>query len=205
MIADSALERMIHHLAKLPGLGKRSARRVALHLMKQPEFLMLPLAESMRMAAIETKKCSICSNLSITDPCNICSDDSRDQKMICVVEEVDDLWALERSGMYRGLYHVLGGTLSALEGRNPDSLNINQLVNRSLNQSVEEIIIATSATIEGATTAHYIAERLAGFDVKVSKLAQGIPTGGQLDFLDDSTLQTALRARQYMNLQHELL
>jgi recombination protein RecR len=205
MTPDSALERMIHHLAKLPGLGKRSARRVALHLMKQPESLMIPLADSMAQAAIETKKCDICANLSITNPCNICSDSSRDQKTICVVEEVDDLWALERSGMYRGLYHVLGGTLSAIEGRSPESININQLVNRTLNQTVEEVIIATGSTIEGQTTAHYIAERLANQSIKLSRLSQGIPVGGQLDFLDDSTLQTALRARQSLNITHELL
>jgi recombination protein RecR len=202
MIAGD-LERLIQLLARLPGLGPRSARRAVLHLMKKREVLMLPLAEAMARAAETVTLCSICGNLDTRDPCGICRDTSRDPKLLCVVEEVADLWALERSGAFKGRYHVLGGTLSAIDGRGPEQLNMGHLVARATQQpgeveprSVEEVILALSATVDGQTTAHYISERLAGSGVKVSRLAHGVPVGGELDYLDDGTLTAALKARR---------
>ena len=197
MIAGD-LDRLIQLLARLPGLGPRSARRVVLHLMKKREALMLPLAEAMAKAADSVTHCAVCGNLDTRDPCGICQDRTRDPALLCVVEEVADLWALERSGAFKGRYHVLGGTLSAIDGRGPDQLNIGKLVARVSegDKPVEEIILALSATVDGQTTAHYISERLAAAGVKVSRLAHGVPVGGELDYLDDGTLTAALKARR---------
>jgi len=197
MIAGD-LDRLIQLLARLPGLGPRSARRAVLHLMKKREALMLPLAEAMAKAADSVTHCSLCGNLDTRDPCGICVDPTRDPKLLCVVEEVADLWALERSGAFKGRYHVLGGTLSAIDGRGPDQLNIGTLLARTAapEQQVEEVILALSATVDGQTTAHYISERLAASGIKVSRLAHGVPVGGELDYLDDGTLSAALKARR---------
>ena len=190
------IERLIQLLARLPGLGPRSARRAVLHLLTRRESLMLPLAASLRQAAEKLTDCSRCGNLATQDPCTLCSDGRRDAGMICVVEEVGDLWAIERSGAFKGSYLVLGGTLSALDGRGPDDLRIGQLVARAAEPPVREVILALSATVDGQTTAHYIAERLSASGVAVTRLAHGLPVGGELDYLDDGTLSAALKARR---------
>ena len=195
-MADTEIDRLIQLLAKLPGLGPRSARRAALYLIKRREALLAPLAGAMAAAADAVRSCSRCGNLDTIDPCAICADPRRDGSVICVVEEVADLWALERSAAFRGRYHVLGGTLSALDGRTPEDLNIAALIGRAGAGDVSEVILATSATVEGQTTAHYIADRLAGCDVTVSGLAHGVPVGGELDYLDDGTLSAAIRLRR---------
>ncbi len=183
-------------LAKLPGLGPRSARRVVLHLLKRREAVFLPLIEAMTRASKDVKECALCGNLGGTDPCEICRDPGREHSQICVVEDVADLWALERSNAYRGLYHVLGGTLSALEGIRPDDLKIETLVNRIKDNEIKEVILALNATVEGQATAHYVAERVAPTCATVSRLAHGLPVGGELDYLDDGTLTAALKARR---------
>jgi recombination protein RecR len=190
------IERLIQFLARLPGLGPRSARRAALHLMKRRESLMLPFAESLRQAAERLRNCGRCGNLDSSEPCAICADARRDKTVICVVEEVGDLWAIERSGAFKGLYQVLGGTLSALDGRGPEDLRLDALTVRAGAPEVAEVILALSATVDGQTTGHYIAERLAGSGVTVSRLAHGVPIGGELDYLDDGTLSAALKARR---------
>lgn len=192
----SDVDRLIQLLAKLPGLGPRSARRAALHLLKKRESLMQPLARALDEAAANIRSCSNCGNLDTADPCALCADVRRDSSTICVVTDVADLWALERAASYRGRYHVLGGTLSALDGIGPDKLNIAGLVRRAAEPAVKEIILATGATVDGQTTAHYVADRLAGFDVTISRLAHGVPVGGELDYLDDGTLMAALKARR---------
>ncbi len=196
MSSRREIERLIQQLARLPGLGPRSARRAVLHLMKRRESLMLPLADSLREAALKLADCGLCGNLDTSDPCQICDDPGRDRATICVVEEIGDLWAIERSGAYRGLYHVLGGTLSALDGRGPDELRIGDLAARVRDSGVREVILALSATVDGQTTAHYVAERLAGLEVAITRLAHGVPVGGELDYLDDGTLSAALKARR---------
>ncbi len=183
-------------LAKLPGVGPRSARRMVLHLIKHRESLMYPLADTMRIAADAVVQCTICGNLDSCNPCTLCSNTRRDSATICVVEEVSDLWAMERSHMFDGVYHVLGGTLSALDGRGPEALHLSRLVARVAEGGVQEIILATNATVDGQTTAHYITELLKDYTVKISRLAYGIPIGGELDYLDDGTLGAALKARQ---------
>lgn len=190
------IDRLIQYLAKLPGLGPRSARRVALHLIKRRDHLMLPLGEAIVAAASSIRTCTTCGNLDSHDPCHICTDPARDASLLCVVEEVGDLWALERTGAFRGRYHVLGGTLSALDGIGPDDLTIPGLVERAANPAVVEVILALNATVGGQTTAHYLSDRLAHCDVRLSRLAHGVPVGGELDYLDDGTLTAALRARR---------
>src|SRR5919202_4700901 len=190
----SELDTLIRLLAKLPGLGPRSARRAALHLMKRRESLLEPLAAALAQAAEAIRTCSICGNLDTVEPCAICRDPERDGTAICVVEDVSDLWALERTGAFRGRYHVLGGTLSALDGVGPDELNIARLIARL--GSDTELILALNATVEGQTTAHYIADRAAATGARVSRLAQGVPIGGELDYLDEGTLTAALNARR---------
>jgi recombination protein RecR len=192
----SPLDQLMNLLAKLPGLGPRSARRMVLHMLKRREALMLPLIEAMTAAVRDVQGCSICGNLGGSDPCEICRDPRRDQTSLCVVEDVADLWALERSHAFRGLYHVLGGTLSALEGIRPADLRIDQLLARLGDGKVREVILALNATVEGQTTAHYVVERLADTGITVSKLAHGLPVGGELDYLDDGTLTAALQARR---------
>ena len=190
------LERLIQLLARLPGLGPRSARRAALHLLRKREALMLPLADAIAEAAAKVRPCTLCGNLDAAEPCAICADPRRDGGLICVVEQVGDLWALERTGSYRGRYHVLGGTLSALDGIGPDQLNVAGLLRRAADPAVREIILATGATVDGQTTAHYLIDRLSGSAVTVTRLAHGVPIGGELDYLDDGTLTAALRARR---------
>lgn len=196
MASGTEIEQLINLLAKLPGLGPRSARRAALHLIKKKETLLLPLADAMAEAGEKVINCSICGNVDTVDPCVICASPRRDKSIICVVEEVGDLWALERSGVMGGLYHVLGGTLSALDGIGPDDLNVAGLVLRCEARQVTEVILAMNATVDGQTTAHYITDRVEHTDVKVTRLAHGVPVGGELDYLDDGTLAAALKARR---------
>ncbi|WP_428675100.1 recombination mediator RecR [Reyranella sp.] len=190
------IERLIQLLGRLPGLGPRSARRVALHLLKKREVLMQPLSTALADAARAIRPCSTCGNLDTIDPCSICADPRRDAGLLCVVEDIGDLWAMERGRIFSGLYHVLGGTLSALDGIGPDELNIGSLLRRVKNGPVREVIVATNATVDGQTTAHYLADRLADCGVPVTRLAHGVPVGGELDWLDDGTLATALKARR---------
>jgi recombination protein RecR len=190
------IERLIQLLARLPGLGPRSARRAALHLVEKRELLMTPLAEALADAAAKVRTCSVCGNFDSVDPCAICGDGGRDASALCVVEDVASLWAMERSACFRGRYHVLGGLLSALEGVGPEDLGFDRLAARARDPLVTEVILATPATVEGQTTAHYLAERLAGLGVTVSGLAHGVPVGGELDYLDDGTITAALRARR---------
>jgi len=190
------LERLIQLLAKLPGLGPRSAKRAALHLLKKREALMRPLAQAIEAAAVAVKPCSTCGNLDASDPCAVCRDPRRDPALLCVVEDVADLWALERGGAFRGRYHVLGGVLSALDGIGPEQLNLAGLAVRAGDPAVREVILALSATVDGQTTAHYVTERLEGTGVAVTRLAHGLPIGGELDYLDDGTLAAALGARR---------
>ncbi len=196
MSSGAAIERLIRLLSKLPGLGPRSARRVALHLLKRRELLMLPLAEAIEATANEVKACTLCGNLDTADPCAICTDERRDAATLCVVEDIADLWALERAHAFRGRYHVLGGTLSALDGIGPEDLGIARLVERVMAGGIREVILATNATVEGQTTAHYIADKLADAGAQVTRLAHGVPLGGELDYLDDGTLLAALKARR---------
>ena len=190
------VERLIGLLAKLPGLGPRSARRAALRMLQQPEARMLPLAAALAEAARAVRSCVRCGNLDSRDPCGICADPARDHGLVCVVEGVGDLWALERSSVYRGMYHVLGGTLSALAGTGPEDLSTAPLLARVEEGGVSEVILALGATVDGATTAHWLTERLRRFGVPVTRVAQGVPMGGALDVLDDGTLAAALRARR---------
>jgi recombination protein RecR len=190
-----SLKNLIRKLGRLPGLGPRSARRAVLFLIKNRERLMLPLAKELHEVASKVRACVECGNLDINDQCSICGDNRRDHSRICVVEDVGDLWAMERAAVYRGLYHVLGGTLSALDGRGPEDLHIDQLVRRAGILGTEEVILALSATVDGQTTAHYIGEKLAKLPLNVTRLAHGMPVGGELDYLDDGTLAQALKAR----------
>ena len=195
-MTGTQIDQLIQLLAKLPGLGPRSARRAALHLINRRESLLQPLAQAMTQAAGSVAACEVCGNLDSLQPCAICRDQRRDPGIICVVESVADLWALERAAVFRGRYHVLGGTLSALDGVGPEDLNVGALVSRAGEGPVSEVILATNATVDGQTTAHYLAEKLADCGVKVSGLAHGVPVGGELDYLDDGTLSTALGARR---------
>jgi recombination protein RecR len=190
------IEKLIGLLAKLPGMGPRSARRAALKMLQQPEARMLPLAAALGDAARAVKSCSQCGNLDSRDPCSICTDPHRDRALICVVEGVGDLWALERASVHRGLYHVLGGTLSALSGVGPEDLTVTPLLTRISEGGVTEVILALGATVDGATTAHWLTDRLKPLGVTVTRVAQGVPIGGALDVLDDGTLAAALRARR---------
>lgn len=190
------IERLVDLLAKLPGLGPRSARRATLHLIKRPGQLMQPLAEAIAGAAAAIGTCTSCGNVDTVDPCRICADLERDRSVICVIEDVADLWALERTASFGGIYHVLGGTLSALDGVGPDDLRIGRLVERAKSPEAKEVILATNATVAGQTTAHYITERLADAGVRVSRLAHGVPVGGELDYLDDGTLTAAIKSRR---------
>ena len=190
------IDRLVQFLARLPGLGPRSARRAALHLINNREKLLEPLLSALGETAAKVTVCSRCGNVDTCEPCTICADQRRDRSIICVVEEVGDLWALERAGAMAGLYHVLGGTLSALDGRTPETLNIATLVERVAEGGVKEVVLAVNATVEGQTTAHYITDRLEGSDVTVSRLAHGVPVGGELDYLDEGTLTAAMRQRR---------
>lgn len=193
---NDPVEQLIHLLSRLPGLGRRSARRAVLKMLQDPQRLMIPLARSLEAAAEAVRPCRVCGNLDTRDPCAVCRDPRRERGLVCVVEGVSDLWALERAGAHRGLYHVLGGTLSALAGVGPEDLSIQPLVERVSGGEVEEVILALPATVEGATTGHYLVDRLRPLSVPVTRLAQGVPMGGALDVLDDGTLAAALRARR---------
>lgn len=189
------IDRLIQLLGRLPGLGPRSARRAALHLVKKKEALMEPLAGAMAEAVEAIRICGICGNIDTSDPCTLCSDPKRDKSLIVVVEDVSDLWALQRANVLNASYHVLGGTLSPLDGIGPDDLSISGLVDRVAEGGIKEVIIAVNATVEGQTTAHYITDQLEEFDVAISRLAHGVPVGGELDYLDEGTLVAAMRAR----------
>lgn len=195
MQPPSDIDALIKQFAKLPGIGPRSARRIVLQMIRQPERYLSPLIEVMQRTAESVKTCGTCGNVDTVDPCRICTDERRDPSLLCVVEELADLWAMERSNMYRGRYHVLGGTLSAIEGRGPEQLAIPKLVERASGGEIKEVILATNITVEGQTTAHYVTEQLKDAGVSISRLAQGIPIGGELDYLDDGTLGAAFRAR----------
>ncbi len=197
-VTGPEIERLIALLAKLPGLGPRSARRAALHLIKKRETLMQPLATSMSETAEKIEVCSTCGNVDVLQPCAICRDERRDHSMLVVVEDVGDLWALERAKVTRARYHVLGGVLSPLDGITPEDLNLSRLVERAMTNSVSEVLLALNATIEGQSTAHYIMEQLAPCNVRISRLAHGVPVGGELDFLDEGTLAAAIKARKEM-------
>ena len=190
------IERLIGLLAKLPGFGPRSARRATLRLLQEPQTRLLPLAAAMAEAARSVRSCNLCGNLDSNDPCAICADPRRDRGVICVVEGVGDLWALERGGVHRGLYHVLGGTLSALGGVGPEDLSVTPLLRRIEAGGVTEIILALGATVDGATTAHWLTDRLRPLNVRTTRLGHGVPIGGALDVLDDGTLAAALAARR---------
>jgi recombination protein RecR len=190
------IERLIQLLARLPGLGPRSARRAALDLLKRRDTVLKPLAEALIVAAEKIVTCRTCGNLDTINPCAICADPKRDPASICVVEEVADLWAIERSAAFRGRYHVLGGVLSALDGVGPEDLSIARLVERAASPDIKEVILAMNATVDGQTTAHYVTDRLAGTNVQVTRLAHGLPVGGELDYLDDGTLTAALKSRR---------
>jgi len=195
-VTGPEIERLIGLLAKLPGLGPRSARRAVLQLIKKKETLLLPLAQAMAEAAAKARICSTCGNVDTQDPCAICTDAARDPHVLCIVEEVGDLWALERAGAHKGRYHVLGGVLSALDGVGPDDLNIGKLVERLSGGEVNEIVLAMNATVDGQTTAHYITDRISGLGIAVTRLAHGVPVGGELDYLDDGTLAAAMKSRR---------
>ncbi|MEM1050338.1 MAG: recombination mediator RecR [Pseudomonadota bacterium] len=195
-VTGAEIERLIQLLAKLPGLGPRSARRAALHLIKKKDQLLVPLAAAMNVAVDAVGICSICGNIDTSDPCTICRDPRRDPSQIVVVEDVADLWALERAAAVNARYHVLGGTLSPLDGIGPEDLTIADLVARAGDDAVKEIILAVNATVEGQTTAHYITDQLEGLGVSVSRLAHGVPVGGELDYLDEGTLAAAIRQRR---------
>ncbi len=194
-IVGPEIERLIQLLAKMPGLGPRSARRAALHLIKKKEQLFEPLSAAMADALDRVRVCSVCGNVDTADPCTICTDPCREAGVLIVVEEVADLWALERASAMNVRYHVLGGTLSPLDGVGPDDLNIKGLVGRVAEGGVSEVILAVNATVEGQATAHYIIDQMAGMDVKVTRLAHGVPVGGELDYLDEGTLAAALKSR----------
>jgi recombination protein RecR len=194
--AGPEIERLITLLAKLPGMGPRSARRAALALLKRREQLLDPLAKAMTEASARVRPCTVCGALDTIDPCTLCADRNRDPSLICVVEDVGALWAMERAGAFRGRYHVLGGLLSALDGVGPDALKVDDLAARARDGAVREVILALPATVDGLTTAHYLAERLSDADVSVTSLARGVPVGGDLDWLDDGTIAQALRARR---------
>lgn len=193
---EGPLHHLIKMLAGLPGLGNRSARRIALHLLSKRQATMIPLAAALQKAAEEIRECTECGNLDMLQPCTICRDTRRERTKICVVAQVSDLWAVERTGAFKGLYHVLGGLLSALDGIGPEDLKIPHLVNRSNIENTEEIILALSATVDGQSTAHYIADHLDHNKMKITHLAHGMPVGGELDYLDDGTITTALKSRR---------
>jgi recombination protein RecR len=195
-MASPEIDALTQALARLPGLGPRSARRAVLHLLKRRETALTPLLRALERVGERLSVCSICSNVDTVDPCNVCSDPRRDSRLLCVVEEVSDLWALDRSRLFPGRYHVLGGRLSALEGVRPEDLAIDGLIGRVAQGGIDEVVLAMNATLEGQTTAHYLAERLETWPVRITQLAHGLPVGGELDYLDEGTLAQALRARR---------
>ncbi|SIN91553.1 DNA replication and repair protein RecR [Parasphingorhabdus marina DSM 22363] len=195
-MASQEIENLVQALARLPGLGPRSARRAVLYLLKRPETTMKPILSAMEQVEANLVTCTICGNVDTKDPCQICSDPRRDEKSLCVVEEVSDLWALDKSRLFPGKFHVLGGKLSALDGVRPEDISIDKLLKRVEQGGIDEVVLAMNATLEGQATAHYIAERLESFPVRLSQLSHGIPVGGELDYLDEGTLAQALRSRR---------
>lgn len=196
LMASQEIDRLSQMLARLPGLGPRSARRAVLWLVKRRDTALVQLVDALRDVQENLVECSICGNVDTQDPCGICSDPRRDLRQICVVEDVADLWALDRAKLFSGTYHVLGGRLSALDGIRPEDLNITGLLTRIEAGGIDEVVLAMNATLEGQTTAHYLAERLEGFPLRITQLAHGLPVGGELDYLDEGTLAQALRARR---------
>ncbi|QLC21422.1 recombination protein RecR [Parasphingopyxis sp. CP4] len=194
-MASAEIDQLTNALARLPGLGPRSARRAVLHLLKKREASLTPLLRALETVEAKLATCSICGNVDTSDPCGICTDTKRDARSLCVVEEVSDLWALDRSRLFPGRFHVLGGRLSALDGVRPEDLHIDTLIARVSSGEIDEVVLAMNATLEGQTTAHYLAERLESHPVRITQLAHGLPVGGELDYLDDGTLAQALRAR----------
>lgn len=195
-MAAPELEQLISLLSKLPALGPRSARRAVLSLLKQKESKFAPLVAAMQVVLEKVQPCPICGNMDTNVPCSVCGDVKRDSSLVCVVQDVADLWALERAGVFKGVYHVLGGVLSALDGVGPDELKIKELIERIQTQNVKEIVLALPASVEGQTTVHYLSDKLSEFDVNISTLSRGVPVGGELDYLDDGTLQLAFKARR---------
>ncbi len=195
-MASQEIDALAQALSKLPGLGPRSARRVVLHLMKKRESVMQPLLRALVNVNERLVTCGMCGNIDTIDPCGICNDPRRDVRSICVVEDVSDLWALDRSRLFPGKYHVLGGRLSALDGIRPEDLNVAGLITRVAAGGIDEVVLAMNATLDGQTTAHYLAERLEDYPIRLTQLAHGVPVGGELDYLDDGTLAQALRARR---------
>jgi recombination protein RecR len=195
-VAETAIDHLIRQLARLPGLGPRSARRLTLHLLQRREVVLQPLLASLMSVAQSVKQCNICRNLDLGDPCSICADPNRETGSLCVVETLADLWALERSGSFRGRYHVLGGLLSALDNVRPEDLGIAALLERAGDPGVEEVVLALGATVDGQTTAHYLSDALAHTEVRITRLAHGVPVGGALEYLDDGTLSAAMRSRR---------
>ncbi len=195
-MSGTDIEKLIKQIAKLPSLGTRSARRIVLQMLKKREQIMLPLIESLQEVSVNIKTCGVCGNFDTSSPCSICQSPNRDGQIICVVQDVADLWAMERVSQYKGKYHVLGGILSALEGVVPEDLNIDSLINRISQENITEVILALPATIDGQITSHYISSKLKEFNVKITTLAQGIPVGGELDYMDEGTLQLALNSRK---------
>ncbi len=195
-MASQDIETLVQALSRLPGLGPRSARRAVLHLLKKRETALIPLQRALEQVGERLSTCGICGNVDTSDPCGVCADTRRDARLLCVVEEVSDLWALERSRLFTGKFHVLGGRLSSLDGVRPEDLTIDLLVRRMEAGGIDEVVLAMNATLEGQTTAHYIADRIERFPVRVTQLAHGLPVGGELDYLDDGTLAQALRARR---------
>ena len=196
LMASQEIEALSQALARLPGLGPRSARRAVLYLLKKREAALTPLLRALEKVSDNLAICSVCANVDTSDPCTICSDPRRDTRLLCVVEEVSDLWALDRSRLFPGRFHVLGGRLSALEGVRPEDLGIDKLVSRVAAGGIDEVVLAMNATLEGQTTAHYLAERLESYPIRITQLAHGLPVGGELDYLDEGTLAQALRARR---------
>lgn len=199
MQQENDINKLIYLFSKLPGLGQRSARRIVLHLLQDPETRLGSLIESLKNTADNITVCNICGNLDISSPCNICRNNSRSQDVIAIVETVADLWAMERAGIFNGLYHVLGGALSSVRGISPESLRLGQLLQRCINNDIQELIIATNATIDGQTTAYFITEYFKDYKFHISRLASGIPIGGELDYLDEGTLSAAFSLRQSFN------
>ncbi len=192
----SEIDTLVHLLSKLPALGPRSARRAVLYLLKKKDSTMAPLISTLQEVYDSVQSCPVCGNMDTQSPCAICSDEKRDRTTVCVVQDVSDLWALERSNAFKGVYHVLGGVLSALDGVGPEDLKIASLIGKVQSGGINEVLLALPATVDGQTTAHYIAESLEGLPVKISRLSHGIPVGGELDYLDDGTLQTAIKTRR---------
>ena len=195
-VTGPEIEQLIKLISKLPGLGPRSARRAALHLIKKKDQVMVPLASALNEAIDKIVECSVCGNVDTSNPCSICTDERRDRSLICVVESVGDLWALERAEVIKGQYHVLGGTLSPLDGIGPEDLRLGKLIERASESQVTEVLLALNATVEGQSTAHYITEQLIPLGIKTSRLAHGVPVGGELDYLDEGTLAAAIKARK---------